>query len=315
MKLSILEIYFLYIFISILFSFICFKFWIKYYFFKEKSKDFLKSYEKKKNTPTCGGIIMYFCLLPFFLLTKNYLLMGISFLGLCLGYIDDFLKPKGLNNYLRIFLWSITGIIIAFISFQKSGSNLLIPLLNQYIDLKYFYIIFSGIFVFLGGINGINMTDGLDGIVTFPLLLNCIFLSIVAICFYYVKLLLLLGGLIGILISYLWFNSYKAKIFMGDSGSIFLGFLISSIFIFYRLELFFFITGNIFAVNVICSFLQVLYIKYFKKKLFLMAPLHHHFEEKGKEEPEIIFKFWWWSLLNLLIALFFFFNFYKILGN
>jgi phospho-N-acetylmuramoyl-pentapeptide-transferase len=297
--------YFIYFFGSLLLTIQITKIWLKFSESKEDVKDILAHHQHKNKTPNRGGICIFLGLLPIFFFTKNYILLGISTYGLLIGLLDDIKKNTGgLNNRLRIFLWSLMGLVVAYYRYSLYGGIISIPIINAVIDLKYFYLLFAGIFVFLGSINGINMTDGLDGMVTFPLILNGLFISIVA-CFSCGKtnLLLLSGGFTGALMGFLYMNINKAKIFMGDCGSVFLGMLLASMFMLLKLECFFLITGVIFAVNLISSFLQIISLTFFKKRIFKMAPLHHHFELLGHKETTIVFYVWWWSIVAFAVGI------------
>jgi len=275
---------------------------------KESIKEFLSHHHHKNGTPNQGGVCMFLALLPFFLLTKNYILLSVSTIGLVLGFLDDGQKSKGgLNNKLRIFLWSLTGMSLAFYRYYTYGGQVYIPIINIFLDLKYFYVIFGGVFVYLGTINGVNMTDGLDGMVTFPLITNILFISIVSFFTAHREIFIFSGSILGVLMGFLYMNIHKAKIFMGDSGSVFLGMLLASLFILLRIEFFLLITGMVFVVNILSSFLQVVSIRYYKKPIFKMAPIHHHFELLGHKETSIVFYVWWWSLIFLFLGLFIWF--------
>ena len=300
--------FFLYFFMALLINVSFIKIWIRRNSSKETIKDFLQHHQHKNGTPNQGGVCIFFSLFPFFFLTENYVLLLISSMGLILGFLDDIKKSQGgLNNTLRIFLWSLTGVGIATYRYYLYGGSVYIPIIKIIINLKYFYLIFAGIFVFIGTINGVNMTDGLDGMVTFPLITNLLFISIVSFIMGNNQIFIFSGSLLGVLMGFLYMNINKAKIFMGDSGSVFLGMLLASLFIFLRIEFFLLITGIIFVVNILSSFIQVISIKYYQKPIFKMAPIHHHFELLGHKETSIVFYVWWWSLFFLFVGLFIFF--------
>ena len=151
------------------------------------------------------------------------------------------------------------------------------------------------------------MTDGLDGMVTFPLILNFLFLFIVSVVQNNIKISYLSISMIGVLLGFLYFNINKAKIFMSDCGAIFLGTFLGSLYVILKVEFFLPIVGMIFLINVLSSFIQVVSIKFFKKKIFLMAPLHHHFELLGYKETTVVFYVWWWSILFFFIGVGLFF--------
>jgi phospho-N-acetylmuramoyl-pentapeptide-transferase len=151
------------------------------------------------------------------------------------------------------------------------------------------------------------MTDGLDGMVTFPLILNFLFLFIVSIWEKNIIISYITICMIGILLGFLYFNINKAAIFMSDCGAIFLGVLLGSLYVFLKVEFFLVIVGGVFVVNILSSFLQVVSIKWRKKKIFRMAPIHHHFELLGYKETTVVFYVWWWSILLFFLGVGLFF--------
>lgn len=304
--------YFIYFFWGLIASIIFFKIYLKLNekFFKanEKIKDFLSHHQNKNETPNKGGIVIFLVILPIFICLKEYLLLSITANGFIIGLLDDIKKKQGgLNNYIRIYIWSFMGFLIGLYSYCLYGGSVYLPLVNIMINLKAFYIFFISIFLFLGIINGVNMTDGLDGMVSFPLILNFIFLFIVSIFQKQKAISYISICMIGILLGFLYFNINKAKIFMSDCGAIFLGGLVGSLYVLLKVEFFLLIVGGIFVINVLTSFIQVMAIKFFKKKIFLMAPLHHHFELLGFKETTIVLYTWWWSMLFFFIGLGLFF--------
>lgn len=277
----------------------------------ESIKDFLTHHQNKKFTPNKGGIGFFITLLPIILYCKNFLLMLIVSIGFILGLLDDLYKKKGgIKSYIRFGIWTLIGLLLIIHNIFNNSNNtlIIIPFINIIINLKYLYIPFS-LCVFLGGVNGVGVTDGLDGMVSFPLIMNFIFLSIVAICYGKYEFFIICITMIGILLSFLFFNMNKAKIFMSDCGSIFSGMLLSTLYILLKVEIFLLIVGGIFAINIISTTLQVYFIRTYKKKLFLMAPLHHHFELLGFQETTIVFYVWWFSIIFFIIGLYGFLNY------
>jgi phospho-N-acetylmuramoyl-pentapeptide-transferase len=178
-----------------------------------------------------------------------------------------------------------------------------VPIINKLIDLKYFFIFFCSI-MFYGPVTSVAISDGLDGMVSFPLIMNFIFLSIVSIFVKKYEYLIISVVSIGFLLSFLFFNINRAKIFMSDCGAVLCGMLMASLYILLKVELFMFIVGGLFAVNVFTIVLQVIAIKFYKKKIFKMAPLHHHFELLGFQETTIVFYVWLISLILLICGLY-----------
>jgi phospho-N-acetylmuramoyl-pentapeptide-transferase len=312
-------------------------FFIKYI----KSKQFVQTiredgpttHQVKKNTPTMGGIIILISLIISsllwarpnkFVLWANFVVL---YLGI-LGFVDDYLKvikkhPRGVSAYNKIFFQLILAILLCiFLYFSPNNYNykmvLHIPYLKEafiYIGIGYFFVV---ILTLLGSSNGVNLTDGLDGLA----IGNLIFVSITyAILSYvsgnfklasYLKLIyvpgageitVFLSSLVGVGLGFLWYNCYPAAIFMGDTGSLFLGGVIGTVAIFIHQELLLIISAGIFVVEVLSVVLQVWYYKRTKKRIFLMAPLHHHFELSGWHETKVTIRFWIISIILSMISL------------
>lgn len=301
--------YFLYFFYGLIGSILFFKIYLKKNSKnKETIKDFLTHHQHKNHTINKGGIGIFLTILPVLLYLKQYFLTVILYNGFLVGLLDDIKKKNGgLNNYFRIYYWIFIGLLVSIYSYYLYGGIIHIPLFDINLNLKYFYMPFVGIFLFLGVINGVNMTDGLDGMVTFPLILNFLFLFIVSIVKKQILISYISICMVGILLGFLYFNINKAKIFMSDCGAIFLGVFLGTLYVLLKVEFFLPIVGIIFVINIITSFLQVVSIRFFKKKIFKMAPIHHHYELLAYKETTIVFYVWWWSIIFFLIGVGLFF--------
>lgn len=283
----------------------------KLHFGQTVSKLISKRHLEKEGTPTMGGVIfiipVILSLLFLFLkgsITISYNLIIIIFVFLAyafLGFLDDYMKIKYRNNdgiaLISKFLIQMIIALIFFYLFMKSGgdSTLRFTFLNISIPLGWTFGLFI-LFLLLGTTNAVNITDGLDGLaaglsaIAFMaygiIAWNCGWLEgyqeIAIFCF------LLVGALIGFLV----FNTHPARVFMGDLGSLALGGALASIAIITRHELSLAIIGGVFVIETISSFIQIIAIRQFDKKVFLKAPLHHHFEELGWKEQDIIKLFW-----------------------
>lgn len=290
-----------------------------------------KSHQKKSNTPTMGGIILIICALVSSLITVNFnsyvCVCFVVLIGFCLiGFKDDYskiiktsnqagLKPKS-KLKLQILISLIVALMLYFIS--HFNTELYIPFYKYpIIDMKFLAIIFW-ILVIVASSNAVNLTDGLDGLATVPSILALVTLGIFAylsgnaIFSQYLLLpklpdvgetLVISAALCGSLLGFLWFNCYPAEVFMGDSGSLAIGSYIGTIGIITKNEFLLVIIGIIFVMETMSVILQVGSFKIFKKRVFLMAPIHHHFEIKGWSENKIIIRFWIIALLANLIAL------------
>ena len=275
--------------------------------------EYVDMHQKKIGTPTMGGVIFLFgTMLAYFCVgnpTSQLVLVSIVcfFAFAVIGFLDDFLKIKlkrnlGLKPYQKIIGQVAISVIIAFFAYYNSniGSEILIPFTTKIVDLGWFYIPFC-IFIFLATTNAVNLTDGLDGlaggvgIAFFVGFLGVEFVTLKAMSIFdgallgeYQNLLLLSGAVIGSLLAYILRNSHPASIFMGDTGSLALGGLISILCIETKQVLLIPILGVMFVISAVSVILQVGYFKLTKKRIFLMAPFHHHLEKKGLHETKIV---------------------------
>ena len=288
---------------------------------------------KKIGTPTMGGVIILIGLLISVIfwgdLTNIYVLfclyIVLSF-GL-LGAFDDYKKIKhgnssGISSRLKLIiqiLLSMLGIIILtyFVEYQEF-KNLYFPFFkNLIINLGWFFIPFS-IFVIVGSSNAVNLTDGLDGLATVPVILvaGCFaFISYVAgniVFSEYLQIIyidgtgeiaIFCGAIIGACLGFLWFNAPPAKIFMGDTGSLSLGGSLGAVAIITKHEIVLAITGGLFVLEALSVMVQVISFKLTGKRIFKMAPIHHHFEKKGWPESTVVIRFWIISIILAMIGL------------
>ena len=288
---------------------------------------------KKIGTPTMGGVIILFGLLISVLLWADLSNINILFciyitvsFGL-LGSFDDFKKIKysnssGISSKLKIILQILLAVIgvslfVYYADFQDM-TNLYFPFFkNLIINLGWFFIPFS-IFVIIGSSNAVNLTDGLDGLATVPVIL-------VAACFAFIsyvtgnivfsnylqipyiegtgEISIFCGAIIGSCLGFLWFNAPPAKIFMGDTGSLSLGGSLGAIGIITKHEIVLAITGGLFVLEAVSVMVQVISFKLTGKRIFKMAPIHHHFEKKGWPESTVVIRFWIISIILAMIGL------------
>tara|TARA_B100002051_G_scaffold252893_1_gene266408 strand:- start:215 stop:1300 length:1086 start_codon:yes stop_codon:yes gene_type:complete len=288
---------------------------------------------KKSGTPTMGGLMILIGIISSTIMwadLKNTYIWIVLFvcvaLGL-LGFLDDYLKIKfknssGINPKLKFlgqFLISLIA-IIALIYFTEHETilNLYFPFFkNLVLNLGLFFIPF-GIFVIIGSSNAVNLTDGLDGLATVPVML--VALSFSLICYLvgntifsnylqiqYVpnvgELSVFCGSIVGACLGFLWYNAPPAKIFMGDTGSLSLGGSIASVAIIAKHEIVLAIIGGLFVLETASVIIQVVSFKLTGKRVFKMAPIHHHFEKKGWAESTVVIRFWIISIILALIGL------------
>lgn len=275
--------------------------------------EYVDMHQKKVGTPTMGGLIFLIgTLVAFFCVSNGFNKLSLVCLTCffafgIIGFLDDFLKIHkrqnlGLKPYQKIIGQVAISVIIAIFAYKNIyiGSEILLPFSSKVIDLGWLYIPFC-IFVFLATTNAVNLTDGLDGLAggvsisffvgflsVFYVLLtkNPIFDATLA--GEYNSILLLCGAVIGSLLAYLLSNSHPATIFMGDTGSLALGGLISAVCICTKQVLLIPILGALFVWSAVSVIIQVVYYKVTKKRVFLMAPFHHHLEKKGMHEAKIV---------------------------
>ena len=288
---------------------------------------------KKIGTPTMGGVIILFGLLTSVILwgdLKNIYLIFCIYVALtfgALGAYDDYIKIKfnnssGISSKLKLLIQIILSIIgisaLTYFSDYSDISNLYFPFFkNLIINLGWFFIPFS-VFVIVGSSNAVNLTDGLDGLATVPVML-------VAACFAFIsyvtgnivfsdylqipyiegtgEISIFCGAMIGSCLGFLWFNAPPAKIFMGDTGSLSLGGSLGAIGIITKHEIVLAITGGLFVLEAVSVMAQVISYKMTGKRVFRMAPIHHHFEKKGWPESTVVIRFWIISIILAMIGL------------
>ncbi|MBR9983425.1 MAG: phospho-N-acetylmuramoyl-pentapeptide-transferase [Wolbachia endosymbiont of Homalodisca vitripennis] len=314
-------------FISFIFGFILFPYFIK--LLKKISKDGqpIRSYGPeshlitKKNIPPMGGIIILTsALLPILFwtqLTQEILfLVFITLFFALLGFIDDYLKLKtnhhrGLSAKTKILIQFVVTLVCMFIlKLQSAEGFTKISLFREVaIDLGYLYLPFAA-FVIVGSANAVNLTDGLDGLAATQAITSFAFLGLVAyITRTDVNITFFCIAFIGAILSFLWFNTHPAKIFMGDVGSLSIGAALGLTSVLIKKEMLFAVIGIIFVIETLSVIIQVSYFKYTKfrygvgRRIFLMTPIHHHFEKKGWSENTIVIKFWIISIVCSIFAL------------
>tara|TARA_Y100000389_G_C17429680_1_gene501760 strand:+ start:778 stop:1863 length:1086 start_codon:yes stop_codon:yes gene_type:complete len=288
---------------------------------------------KKIGTPTMGGVLILLGLFLSVLLWADLSSIYILFLlfislsyGL-LGAYDDYKKIKYKNSSGITFKFKlISQVLLAFIAISifsyfsdyQELKNLYFPFFkNLIINLGWFFIPFS-IFIIVGSSNAVNLTDGLDGLATVPVIL-------VAGCFAFIsyvtgnivfseylqipyiegvgEISIFCGAIIGSCLGFLWFNAPPAKIFMGDTGSLALGGSLGGIGIITKHEIVLAIVGGLFVLEAISVIVQVTSYKLTGKRVFRMAPIHHHFEKKGWAESTVVIRFWIISIILAMIGL------------
>jgi len=285
-----------------------------------------QSHLAKRGTPTMGGLLILISLLISVLLwmdlTNPYVwacLLVTAGFGL-IGWLDDYDKVKkehhaGLSGKMRLALeFGIAG-VATWLMIRTGGTGLHLPFVKETVaDLGWFYIVF-GAFVIVAFGNAVNLTDGLDGLATMPVIIA----SLAFLVFSYLvgnakfaaylgiphvphagDLTVLLMAIIGACLAFLWFNAPPAAVFMGDTGSLALGGALGAISVATHHEFALAIVGGLFVVEALSVVIQVAVYKRTGKRVFLMAPIHHHFEHLGWSEPTVVIRFW---IISFVLAL------------
>ncbi len=271
---------------------------------------YVKTHENKNGTPTMGGLFFILPSVIIFIIfggLKTNLLAVVLSIGLAylvVGFLDDFIKVRykkneGLKGYQKIIFQLSIAVLAGLYANQNGFTTFYLPFINTQIKIEGFWLVLVVSVIFLAITNSVNLTDGLDGLagqVSWVYLASLVVLIMVqrekmSILYLdseeYDKLALLSVCLIGGILAFLIFNVSKAKVFMGDTGSLSLGGFIGSISIFSLNSFFIPLIGIMFVISSISVIIQVAYYKRTKKRVFLMAPIHHHFQLKGCSETQI----------------------------
>lgn len=293
------------------------------------------SHLSKNGTPTMGGLLIFISLIVSVLLwarlDSNYiwlLIFTTVTLGIA-GVMDDYTKlvkknPEGMKSSIKLAIQLFTAIVVVgYLALNPPNGEystaLIIPYMSKmFIDLSVFYFAFA-MLVIVGSSNATNLTDGLDGLASGCMVFTAATYGIVAYLagnFHfadYLKIIyvpgageitVFMGALIGACMGFLWFNSYPAQVFMGDTSSLFLGGVIGTAALCVKQELLLPIAGGIFVLETVSVMLQMGYFKLTHgKRLFKMAPIHHHFELMGVPESKVIVRFWIVGAMLMLLAL------------
>ena len=294
-------------------------------------RDVGPDHQSKEGTPTMGGLLILLSLLVSVLLWSNldnrfvWIVIGITSGYGVLGYIDDYRKVKegnsgGISARAKLFWQTLMaiGVALAIYTAPDFDAHLAVPFFKNFTpDLGIFYVPFAA-FVIVATSNGVNLTDGLDGLAIGPVLIaggTFLILSYAAghlgiadyLAIKYVPgsghLAIFCGALIGGGLGFLWFNASPAQLFMGDVGSLALGGALGTIAVLIRQEFLLPIVGGIFVVEALSVMIQVASFKMTGRRVFLMAPIHHHFEKLGWPEQKIVVRFWIVSAILGLVAL------------
>ena len=258
---------------------------------------------QKNGTPTMGGVIMIIAILITGLtrakIDKDLLVGLICITGFGLvGFLDDFIKIKmkrslGLKAYQKIILQFALALFVSYYQYSASPSatQMMVPFTDIVINLGPLYVPIM-MFVIIGTVNAVNLTDGLDGLASGVTLIVSIFFMMLAISVGNSDVGILAAATGGACLGFLGFNSYPAKVFMGDTGSMALGGAVVALAVLTNSVLLIPIVGGIYFAEAISVIIQVASFKLTGKRVFKMAPIHHHFEQCGWPETRVVFVFW-----------------------
>ncbi len=289
-----------------------------------------KNHREKEGTPTMGGTLILFSigvavllwadLTNYFIWVGLLVLMGFG----AIGFADDYLKltrrnSKGLTMKQKMLFQVLLALGASLLLYRNPTfkSTLAFPFIKGLMpDLGALYIILV-IFVIVGTSNAVNLTDGLDGLATGPVLISAGTFMVLAYLAGNVKiasylqipyvsgsgeLTIFCGALVGAAMGFLWYNTYPAQVFMGDTGSVSLGAALGVVAVMTKQEFLLAIVGGLFVVETLSVIFQVASYKLRKKRIFRMAPIHHHFELLGWAEPKVIVRFWIITICLALLA-------------
>ncbi|HUH15850.1 MAG TPA: phospho-N-acetylmuramoyl-pentapeptide-transferase [Gaiellaceae bacterium] len=270
----------------------------------------------KQGTPVMGGVLILIAASVAFLALSRYSTAALTVFFATIacgsvGFVDDFVKlthrrSLGLSGRWKLLLLALISGIVGYLAHQRGlGTDVYIPLLDVELPLSWLWYAFL-FFVIAGAANGVNLTDGVDGlaagtgviaIFTFTAMNVLTFVrsgqpALGAPSIPHLDMAILGGALIGATIGFLWYNAFPAEVFMGDTGSMAIGGALAGFAIMMKVEVLLLLIGGIFLIEALSVMLQVASFKWFGRRVFLMTPIHHHFEMKAWSETKIMVRFW-----------------------
>jgi phospho-N-acetylmuramoyl-pentapeptide-transferase len=269
----------------------------------------------KQGTPTMGGLLIIAAASIAFLAVSDRTVPALTIFGTALacggiGFLDDFTKLRhrrslGLSGRWKMLLLLAITVAVGFAAHhQKLGHSVFIPVIDRYVPLGpgWYVLVFL---IIAGSVNGVNLTDGIDGLAAGTAIIALSTLTAMAVTVYIrsstattprienrLDLAFIGAALIGAAVGFLWFNAFPAEVFMGDTGAMALGGAIAAMAIMLKVELLLLLVGGIFAIEALSVIAQVLSFRYLGRRVLLMAPIHHHFEMKAWSETKIMVRFW-----------------------
>ena len=304
--------------------------WLKKLKFRQTEReDGPKSHLSKTGTPVMGGFLFLIPLIAISLIltrgNRDFVFFAVlSTIGFGLiGFLDDYIgvakrRSLGLRAYQKIIGQLVLSVVMAYYAYTNEyiGSSVILPFVDKEWDLGIFYIPVT-VFIIIGTVNSVNLTDGLDGLCSGVTLIVSATLNIILISVCqmaqsqnvaylaenYGELLVFSAALTGGCLGFLRYNTHSAQIFMGDTGSLALGGAVAALSVLLRIPLWLPVIGGIYMVEALSDIIQVVSFKLRGKRVFKMAPLHHHFELSGMPETRVVAMFMIATVILCLIAL------------
>lgn len=288
-----------------------------------------QSHLAKRGTPTMGGLMILTALVGSMVLFMDvynpfvWACVAVTVGFGAIGFLDDYDKVTkrhhaGLSSKLRLLLEFVVAGIASYIIVSQLNTNLYVPFLSgRYIPLGPFYYVFAAV-VIVGAGNAVNLTDGLDGLATMPVIIAAGTFAIICYLAGRVDYATYLGiphvpgagelaifcaGIMGAGLAFLWFNAPPAAVFMGDTGSLALGGALGCIAVAAHHEIVLAVVGGLFVLEAASVIIQVFWFKRTGRRVFRMAPIHHHFEQKGWRESTVVIRFWIISIVLAVLGL------------
>ncbi|WP_419810000.1 phospho-N-acetylmuramoyl-pentapeptide-transferase [Sphingomonas sp.] len=285
-----------------------------------------QSHLAKRGTPTMGGLMILTAMTLSILLwmdLSNPYVWACLFVTLgfgAIGFLDDYDKVRkattaGVPARVRLLLEFVIAGIAAWIIMGQNGAHLYLPFTSrEYYEIGWVYPIFAAFTIVAFG-NAVNLTDGLDGLATMPVIIASVAFMVIVYLVgnarfaHYLgiphvphagELAILCGAVVGAGLAFLWYNAPPAAVFMGDTGSLALGGALGTISVVAHHEIVLGIIGGLFVVEALSVIVQVFWYKRTGRRVFRMAPIHHHFEQLGWSEPTVVIRFW---IVSLVLAL------------
>jgi phospho-N-acetylmuramoyl-pentapeptide-transferase len=268
----------------------------------------------KQGTPTMGGLLFIIAASLPYLVLAEYTLPGLTVFGLMLGcaaigFVDDYTKltrrrSLGLaGRWKLLLLVALTFFVGWAVNERNLSTDVYVPGIDIDVELWWAWYVLLFLIV-AGAANGVNLTDGIDGLAAGTGMIALITFTAINIFTFirlgqfdqprsdYLDMAILGGALIGAVIGFLWYNAFPAEVIMGDTGSMAIGGALAGFAIWTKTELLLLLIGGVFLIEALSVILQVVSFKYWGRRIFLMAPIHHHFEMKAWSETKIMVRFW-----------------------